>query len=157
MKKLLLTILTISVALPYLAGCDKLPCNGNLDGIWQLCEVGSKTSLADASYAQITDKRDKSIFWSFQLQLLSMTSASFHNGHTSESVARFVYDDERLELTKIYIHFRDRDSLVTDPNATSFAEVGIRGCTAQFRIAQLNDSRLTLCSEMDSLVFHKVH
>ena len=72
-------------------------------------------------------------------------------------MARFVHDGDRLSVTQTYVHFRDRDELITDPSTTLLEVVGIRGSASDYRIALLNSSRLTLCSQLDSLVFVKLH
>lgn len=135
--------------------CGKTPQNGALDGKWRLYEIHSKTQPTESTYAVAKDVRADNIYWSFQLNLLSITSAETLNGHTNETVARFAYEGDHLAVTQTYVHFRDRDSLLTDPNTAALETVGIRGNASNFRIAQLSGSRLTLCSERDSLVFRK--
>lgn len=138
------------------AACDKMPENGDLDGLWQMVEMHSKTAAADPHYSQYTDKRAEKVHWAFQLQLLSMKSAQpVPEIDTNEAVARFQYTPDRLRLTQVYLHYRDRDQLIEDPATTSLQPLGVRGNTADFRIVRLDGSRLILCSETDSLVFVK--
>lgn len=153
MKKILYIFLACTLAV----ACEKTPVNGDLDGKWKLYEIHSKLVSTDAAYTQAADVQSAAIYWNFQLQLLSITSAETLNGHTQETVARFVHEGDNLALTETYIHYRDRDSLIVDPNTTSLQALGIRGNTAQYRVATLTSTRMTLCSTMDSLVFRKTH
>lgn len=153
MKRLLYTLLACALAV----ACEKTPVNGELDGKWKLCEMHSKPAATDAAYTQAADVQQEAIYWNFSLRLLSITSAGNLNGHTQETVARFAYEGSSLSVTETYIHYRDRDSLIVDPQTTSLQPLGIRGNAARFRVAALTSSRLTLCSEMDSLVFRKLH
>lgn len=153
-------LLTISIFCLAIGGvwtsCDKLSDNGDLDGMWQLREMHTKASTDDATYSQATDKRAEKIYWSFQLDLLSITSEASLNGFTGETVARFTYSGERLEVTETYIHYRDRDSLLTDPETTELEALGIRGNTGSFAVSQLSKHSMILCSDTDSLVFKKI-
>lgn len=155
--KHLLTISLFSLAIGGVwTSCDKLSDNGDLDGMWQLREMHTKASADEETYSQAADKRAEKIFWSFQLDLLSITSEASLNGYTGETVARFSYSGERLEITQTYIHYRDRDSLLTDPATTELQALGIRGNSASFAVRQLSKHSLILCSATDSLVFKKI-
>lgn len=139
------------------ASCSKLSTNGAIDGMWRLEEMYSKPHLASNNYSEYTDKRPDGIYWKFQLNLLSINSTAMLNGHTTETVARFNCDRNRLQVTKTYIHFRDRDSLLTDTTTTTLQAIGIRGNACNYDIKRLTSSSMILCSENDSLVFYKLH
>lgn len=139
------------------ASCSKLSSNGDIDGRWQLLHIYSKTDAASAHYEQDQDLTAQQVYWSIQLDLLSITSSDNLNGHTPETVARFTYAPPQFSITKAYIHYRDRDSLITDPLSTSLTPLGIRGNATNYSIVRLNKTSLILCSEQDSLVFYKVH
>lgn len=156
MKHLRILPLLISMIL-ITAACAKLSDNGNLDGRWRLQSIHSKTSAEQAHYTASTDTRADNIYWNFQLNLLSITSAAPLNGHTGETTARFSYTPSRLSVTKTYIHYRDRDSLIVDPTTTSLERLGIRGNATDFRIERINKTSLILCSASDSMVFYKAH
>lgn len=156
MKHLRILPLLISMIL-ITAACAKLSDNGNLDGRWRLQSIHSKTSAEQAHYTASADTRADNIYWNFQLNLLSITSAAPLNGHTGETTARFSYTPSRLSVTKTYIHYRDRDSLIVDPTTTSLERLGIRGNATDFHIERINKTSLILCSASDSLVFYKAH
>lgn len=141
MRNILLILLTALVGL--FASCDKMPSDSDLNGRWQLTAINA-TAPATPTY------------WSFQLDLLSITtSETLHNGQTGETVGRFIVTPERLQITALYVHFRDRDELITPASDTpsetgnaspsaDLSSVGIIGHTADFAIETLSSSHLTL-------------
>lgn len=140
-----------------LLSCDKTPTNGPLDGMWRLDYRASRLNADGAQFSPVEVNADNPTYWNIQLQLLTIvTPNSLHNGMTSESVARFSYDGSELSVGPIYIHYRDRDSLLTDPSTTALALVGITGNEATFSVLQLNSKRMILRSSTDSLVFKKI-
>lgn len=153
--KVIKTILPLLLIALLAASCEKKPKNGDLDGMWQLKQMFSKSTSTDATYsASYKDTTNDSIYWNCQLDLISIQT---WNGKTSQSVARFVHENDRLQLTKIYIHYRANDVLIEDPNFTGLRHAGIRGNQANYFVKRLNSSSMILCSEMDSLVFRKIH
>lgn len=149
-----LSLLFICVAALF-ATCDKLPDDDNLNGKWQMLEMYSSDDTGH--YSIFTDKRDSRTFWSFQLGLLQINSNDVHNGSTGETFARFTHNGDNLFINEIYVHYRDRDSLVADPASTAFSSVGIRGNATHFLISRQTGSQLILTSPTDSLVFYKIH
>ena len=164
--------------------CDKLPQNGDLDGQWQLLEIQNFAASApeateqalkeklsplkkklsprkenfqalyfDAATQDVSDQR---IYWSFQLDLLSIKTLSGPlNGHTGETVARFRHQGATLDITAAYIHFRDRDSLLTDSATQALLPVGICGNTAHFEVETISGGRLVLRDSCRRLTFRK--
>ncbi len=156
MKSIYLTLLTIALTCT-LAACSKLSDNGKIDGKWRLEKIYHKASINAPYYTNESNLMSDNVYWNIQLNLLSITSTSPHNGHTNETIARFAYSDDHLQLTQTYVHFRDRDSLLTDPSTNVLEGVGIRGNASNYLIRSLTSSNMVLCSEMDSLVFYKLH
>ncbi len=141
-----------------LASCEKTPANGDLDGEWILQEIHSKASASQPEYSEYSDKRATPVFWNVALQLVGInTPGVLHNGKTEDTMCRFVYAQNRLSITHTYVHYRDRDSLLTDPSTRILENVGIRGNATDYRVVRLTSSRLVLCSPLDSLVFRKKH
>ncbi len=156
--KVSLSILFASLSILSFSYCSKMPENGLLDGKWQLSEMYSKTTHSDAHYVATlaTDKRADNIYWNIQLKLLYITSAKPLNTFTNETVARFHYSGSTLQVGPTYIHYRDRDSLITNANSTELIPLGIRGNATTYNIKRLNASTLILCSSLDSLIFKKL-
>lgn len=156
--KVSLSILFASFTILLFSYCSKMPENGALDGKWQLTEMYSKTTNSDAHYiaTPTTDKRAENIYWNIQLKLLYITSAEPLNTFTTETVARFHYSGSTLQVGPTYIHYRDRDSLITNANSTELIPLGIRGNATTYDIKRLNASTMILCSPLDSLIFKRL-
>ncbi len=153
MKRIIPFLLLILSAV---GACNKVPENGPLDGQWQLMEIATRETPDDAAFSHSEAQKDKGIYWSFQLRLLSIrTHTGPLNGHTSETVGRFRYLADRLAVTELYIHFRSRDSLVTDPATTAFEPLGITGCADTFQIERLDGEQMVLRSQDRRLTFRK--
>lgn len=146
----------LTAALLALAACDKMPENGPLDGQWQLMEIATRQSSADDAYSLREPQKDKRIYWCFQLRLLCLRSATGNlNGLSYETMGRFRFTGDSLAVTELYVHFRSRDSLVTDPRTTMFEPFGIAGCADTFRIERLDGRQMVLRSTSRRLTFRK--
>lgn len=151
------TLAITAIGMLLATACSHVSRNGLIDGRWRLHEIHSKTTPTDAYYtAQKKSVLNNCIYWSFQLDLLQITSSLAHNGQTNKTFARFNYEGDKLAVYSPYAHLYDHDIPITDPNI-SLESVGIRGHEAKFRIVRINSSSLILCSDMDSLVFRKLH
>lgn len=150
--KITLCLLLTLTAL--LASCDKTPANGKLDGMWQLMETCD--IAPDGTVSAPVSRKDEGIYWSIQLQMLNIhTQHALLNGHSYDTTARIVCRGNRLELISTYIHFDNRDSLLTDPQTPALEPLGIRGNTAVFTIVENTRSRLVLESGYNRLTFRK--
>lgn len=154
-KYLIISFLLISF-IPSIHSCSKLSDNGDLDGKWQLLEMYSKTTESAANYTEFENKADKRIYWMFQMELLNIRSwTRLENVLGEDIMARFAHNGNEMRVGPTYVHFRERDSLLTDPSTTLLEPVGIRGNAANFQIKVLNSKSMILCSEKDSLIFKK--
>ena len=150
--------------------CDKMPENGELDGMWQMLEEQHLSSTPDGGIVvdSVTNKKSEGVFWGFQLKLMSIRTPFnmyYHNGFSQLSLCRFVHEGKTLDITQMYIHLdsRDfgttqtvtRDSLVTDPATTAFSTVGIKGNKTRFIIERLDRHAMILRSDYNRLVFRK--
>ncbi len=157
MKHIAPTLLLALLAPVLVCSCSKMSDNGPIDGMWHLEKIYTRPDgNASGPFSVEKDCGSDRIYWSFQLDLLSIRSQEGHNGKTNESVARFKVTSTTLDLTAIYVHYRDRDSLLTDPNAVDLSSVGIHGISPSYSIVQLDGKRMRLRSSTDSLVFRKL-
>ena len=142
-----------------LSSCSKFSDNGALDGKWRLYEMYTKPHAESSQYitTELTDRKSAVIYCNIQLRLIAISSGEKVNGYTHNTVARFNYNGTSLQVGPVYIHYRDRDSLLTDPTNTSLVPLGIRGNATDYNIKQLNSATMVLCSRHDSLIFHKLH
>jgi len=148
------TFMLLAATLCLLLSCGKTPENGALDGMWQLMETSEVQ--ADGTYAAPVSRKADGIYWNFQLQLLMIHSQNdLLNGHTFDTAARFRFTGSKLEITQTYIHFDNRDSLLTDPATQALEPLGIRGNAAAYDIEQLDGKRMVLVSKDFRLVFRK--
>lgn len=147
--------ITCATLLLFLFSCDKLPENGDLDGQWQLMQIEEfPENSQDPS--SVASKKESRIYWAFQLDLLSIHSQlEALNGHTTYTVGRFQHHGGRLELPEFYIHFHNRDSLLTDPTTQALNFTGIRGNKASFKVEKLNSKSMILSSDFNRLTFRK--
>lgn len=144
------------LAMTIIVSCGKLPENGDLDGMWQLMEMSEKASEGEHEYINPINKKDEAIYWSFQLKMMMIhCPKTQHNGRTYYTSGRFIHTGKTLDITEMYVHFFDRDSLIDDANTTLLEPVGVHGNKTTYRIEQLNDHRMILQSDYNRLVFRK--
>lgn len=133
------------------AGCDKLPANGELDGMWQL------TQMTPAATGETADKKAEHIYWSFQLDMMMIhTPDVLHNGKTYNTSALFSRQGDSLHVNSVFVHYVNRDSIISDPASTTLDAVGIHGNAAHFRIDQLSSDHMQLTSDYCRLSFRKL-
>lgn len=156
--KHIVPILILALFISSLAtSCSKMSDNGPIDGMWHLEKIYTRPDgNASGPYSVEKDCGEDRIYWSFQLDLLSIRSKEGHNGKTNESVARFKLTSSTLDITSLYVHYRDRDSLLTDPATVDLSSVGIHGVNPSYTIVQLDGKHMRLCSATDSLIFRKL-
>lgn len=99
MKKGLYLII-IYACMTLLCGCDKLPANGDLDGLWQLVEIKKGD--------EVTDVRENHLYCSFQLKLFML-------GNANNPRAFFGYF-EHTDSTMHFYNFTFRSDYTEDNN-----------------------------------------
>lgn len=151
MKHVLRLLFGLTTLFIGLAACDKIPQNGDLDGMWQL------TEMTPAATGVTTHKKPEAIYWSFQLDVLMIhTPYKLHNGKTYNTSGLFEKRGDSLHVNTVYVHYVNRDSLISDPHSTTLDAVGIHGNSGHFRIESLSDSHMTLSSDFCRLAFRKI-
>ena len=153
MKNHIILLFTFTLAL--ISSCEKNPTNGDLDGQWQLLEISNKTVATDADYDTHISKKDDRIYWCFQLDLLMIRSKENLNGQTPYTFARFNHSGKNLDLTSTYIHFRDKDELITETDTRILEPMGITGNAEKYVIQELNSKRMVLTTAVKRLTFRK--
>ena len=65
-----------------LIACDKVPMNGNLDGMWQLMAIQYNTT------GSVSDVKISRLYYSFQLHLVELNNneAFAHFSHRNDSI-----------------------------------------------------------------------
>ena len=129
-----------------LAACDKVPINGDLDGMWQLTCIETKH---DTTY-------QKNLFWQFQLHLLQI-------GDVYDYFARFENTGSELRVYQVASGSRHEDASqndepVTEKDSVHMAKLkqyGIYKTDTRFKIEELNADNMRLRSDSVCLHFRK--
>lgn len=146
MKRTSILLLMLSLLA---ASCQKYE-DSDLLGQWQLLEM----TRTDDGVA--VSKKAGQITWSFQLGLLQVRALNEETGSVGD-VFLGLYSEagDSLFIPATYFHYRDRDSLYTDPAQTILEPYGIKGNTARFAIEVLSSNTLQLSSAFCLLRFRK--
>lgn len=146
LRALPLIILFLSVLL---SGCDKLPANGDLDGLWQLMSVqqGGKT----------VDKKAERLYCSFQLKLFMLGDDS----HPRNYFGYFEHSNGTLRFHTFtyrsdYVEGGKTDELMTDEKDIEvIAPWGFYSTDCVFSVVKLNSSELILEHGDTKIVYRK--
>lgn len=153
MKQLLPFFLVAILAGNMLSSCQKDDDNGNLYGMWQLL---SRSERTDSGYAGAENTKEKQIYWSFQLSLMSIRSTVIKNALLTNGIlARFKQQGDSLFVTNIYKNIRTQDTLVADSQVSLLREAGILYRNTGFKIEHIDEKKLILSSESFRLTFRK--
>lgn len=133
MKKLFI----ISIVL-LLAACDKVPMNGNLDGMWQLM------AIQDNVTSNVSEVKDSRLYYSFQLHLVQLNNgeAYAHFSHRNDSIVMYDWCKGNLNNDKI-----------TD--VTVLNKYGLYELRDSFRVEVLTHDKMQLFSRKATLSFRK--
>lgn len=159
MKKLIYILLASIL----FAGCDKLPDDSTLDGMWQLMNI--HTTSTD------TNVKDQQLYWSFRLSLIQFTNATLTPEERKEFFAHSLRQGDDL---LIYDLCNPSENATTadnnewlqanDHDLAKLARWGIypqpdtnhKGqLKAIFRITKATSSTLILTSDSTTLTFRK--
>ena len=138
--------------------CDKLPQNGELDGMWHL----QRMRHLSAALQEEEDVSQQQIYWCVQLDLLQIKSKKrlmYRDETTGKSTynafCRFEHNGTTLNINKVFLSFDVADSLLTDQTTRIMEPYGIVGCADSFHIEHLGSKRLILVSDDKRLEFRK--
>lgn len=139
MKRLVLSMIFLVVAL---VGCDKMDCNGKLDGNWQLTEwmdIASGDMIADNT---------SGIFYTVELELIQFKSNA--TGYYPY-LAYFRHQGDSLFIGDVFLNQANTDSIVALEDLARFGDDG----SGKFRIMDLSDDRMVLTNRQYRLAFRK--
>lgn len=132
----------------FLASCDKVPMNGDLDGLWQLMTVQTGQEIRDV-------KSNRS-FLSFQLHLTQWEHEGScfyaHFIHEGDSIRFYDFTHASLHRSKA-----DDDEWVTEEDMRNGAmdAWGVHNLDARYRVRQLDGEALILEKADTTLFFRK--
>ncbi|MCM1107548.1 MAG: lipocalin-like domain-containing protein [Clostridium sp.] len=142
--------------------CDKLPKNGDLEGNWQLVEIGVTDENKVESVEHVKDKK---IFWVFQQDLLCIHFYNYallpkepaEDGtgmkEYSEFFGRFNHQGNTLNLTSLYVHDTRSTDRLLEADSRLLESSGIIGNHADYTVVSLNKESMTLRSGNTRLTF----
>ena len=138
----------ISLLLLSIYACDKVPINGQLDGMWQILNIYTPDSTRTV--------KDSQAYLSFQLHL---SQWDFNNQRCyahfrREADSIFFFDFSRLSA---HTTSADDDPAITDTEmANGLMDIyGFHTTNARFHINRLDHSRLVLQAQDTILTFRK--
>ncbi len=143
-----ITFLVLSILA---TSCDKVPKNGDLDGMWQLM-------ILEKAGEQPENVKTKKIYYSFQLDLVQLNDVA-HSGRNAY-YAYFKNSGDSLFIRKICFpstneSAADNNIEFTDEDLPKLAPWGIYTLNPRFKIWKLDSDDMILQSKEAKLIFRK--
>lgn len=138
MKRLLFLFL-LSLTL---AGCEKAPKNGALDGQWKLLRYETADGEVHAC---------RRLYYSIQLQVVELADKG--GGGNGTYIGRFAYDEGRAEV--VIRELRPRSDEGRLATADELQPFGLFATDNVLQIVAVDDDHLTLRSDAATLYFRK--
>lgn len=122
--------------------CDKVPINGNLDGMWQLMAV------QDNATGSASDVKSSRLYYSFQLHLVELGNAEFyaHFSHRNDSIVMYDW---------CYGNSDDNSVNVKMTDATALNKFGLYELRDSFKVEVLTSEKMQLRSRKATLNLRK--
>ncbi len=138
-----------------LSACDKLPKNGDLDGMWQLMTI-EKTGMSPENV------KSKKLYYSFQLDLVQFNDANTQSDRTAY-YAYFNHKGDSLSLNTLCKpctnESEDDDNVPFTQEEIEVQQVmaswGIYTLNPRFKVMKLDSDAMILQSEEVRLTFRK--
>ncbi len=131
-----------------MASCDKLPKNGDLDGMWQLMTI-ERNGTTD-------DVKDQQLYLSFQLDLFQLTSVSdnkIYYGYFDNLGDRIVF---RKFSDMVEEHPDNPDNYpITEENIAIIGKWGYYALEDIFNIEHLTKNDMILRSKYARITYRK--
>ncbi len=139
MKTILPFILSILLLSGLLPSCDKMDCNGKLDGTWQLTRWENRSD-----HRLLADNRS-GIYYYVKLDLMRLRQV----GERHSYLARFRHEGDSLFIGPVYMTPFDT---IVPPDSLKYCGVAPDG---KFRVEVLESSRMILSNPQSILTFRK--
>lgn len=128
--------------------CDKLPMNGDLDGMWQLMSVEMD--------GEVSDVKSRKRYWSFQLHLVQFSRGD----NTNRYFAHFKHKNDSLHIYDLCFpseNFTDSDDNVmfTESDVHILNQWGIYNLYNKFKVEKLDSDVMILKNDEMKLRFRK--
>ncbi len=145
-------ILLLFACVMLFASCDKMPKNGDLDGMWQLMTV--ERAGEEAEFV-----KTKKLYYSFQLDLVQLNDATMPNDRGGY-YAYFKHSGDSLFIRKICFPSAnetaaDNNIEFTSADLPKIAPWGIYTLNPRFKVWELDSDDMVLESNEAKLTFRK--
>lgn len=140
MKQILPFVLLAWLLTLPLTSCDKMDCNGRLDGNWQL------TRWEDRSSGEVRADKHTGIYYCVKLDLIQLKRLK--EGRPT-FLTRFVHRDDSLFIGEV--HMSPFDEIVSRDKLVDY---GVEP-DGKFRVEVLNRDRMVLSNPHSILTFRK--
>jgi len=137
MKKLFIISLVF-----LLAACDKVPINGNLDGMWQLM------AIQDNATGRVSNMKNNRLYYSFQLHLVELNDneAFAHFSHRNDSIVMYDWCYGNSDGNSVNVKMTD---------AIALNKFGLYELRDSFKVEVLTSEKMQLSSRKATLSFRK--
>ena len=138
MKKIIIPIFLMILVV---IGCDKMDCNGKLDGNWQL------TEWREIATGVVTADNTSGIYYTVKLELMQ-----FRNPISGDRyLAYFDRKGDSLIIGDVFLNKGSYDSIVPISVLGKYGDDG----SGRFLIRDLSSDRLVLTNRQNRLTFRK--
>ncbi|MCH5229180.1 MAG: lipocalin-like domain-containing protein [Muribaculaceae bacterium] len=117
-----------------IAGCQKAPINGDLDGRWQILTIETEEGVFDV--------KDRQFYYNFYMHVCNL---SVYGGIITE--ANLLYEDDRIFLNFPYIE--------TPEEYFHLTEFGIYSNPVEFQVLYIDKKGLVMQSEESLITLRK--
>lgn len=125
-----------------LIACDKVPMNGNLDGMWQLMTIEDNTT------GSVSNVKNNRLYYSFQLHLVELNNneAFAHFSHRGDSIIMYDWCYGNSEGNSVNVKMTD---------VIALNKFGLYELTDSFKVKALTNEKMQLRSRKTTLSFRK--
>jgi len=140
----------LAAVMTLLCTCDKMPANGDLDGMWQLMEINDGTTAKDMKGSRM--------YCSFQLKMFMLGSekvgprAYFGYFEHKEGKMRF----HTFTFRSDYSDAASEDRLMTDSDLDTISPWGFYSTDCTFDVRELTSTRLVLVKDNTTITYRKL-
>lgn len=148
-------IFLLLLCLAFFASCDKVPMNGDLDGMWQLMVKEDANGIKNV-------KSDK-IYMSFQLHLVQFDGPNMDNGgsfHTRLYYGRFKHEGDSLFIYELCHNSKnetaaDNNEWIKETETDKLEQWGIYSLNNRYKVVKLDSDAMILRREDLVLTYRK--
>lgn len=150
MKATRYIISILMLATLILSSCDKVPMNGDLDGLWQLTEIHNGDDVQEL--------KNEKLYCSFQLHLFMLgdkTSPRHYYGYFEKDAKQLRF--HTFTYRSNYTEDNNYDNLMTDEKDLAIiAPWGFYSTDCTYDVVRLNSQELILKHDDTTIIYRKL-